>query len=110
MGGRRFEYGCSVLPLAADMPHQNRVPSITPPVYVCISAEYLHTLNKTQLRLLRNGVYAQYGRPFKDKILQKFFYNSYYASYKENKNYSDAMLTELDKRNIALIKNEERTR
>ena len=75
-----------------------------------LSAEYLHTLNKTQLRLLRNGVYAQHGRPFKDKILQKFFYNSYYASYKENKNYSDAMLTELDKRNIALIKNEERTR
>ncbi|WP_315602451.1 hypothetical protein, partial [Treponema socranskii] len=27
-----------------------------------LSAEYLHTLNKTQLRLLRNGVYAQYGR------------------------------------------------
>lgn len=62
----------------------------------------LKNLDKEQLRLMRNAVYARHGRLFKSVDLQSLF--NCYAWYKKNPNYSDNLLTEIDKYNIELIK------
>ena len=62
----------------------------------------LKNLDKAQLRLMRNAVYARRGRLFKSVDLQSLF--NCYAWYKKNPNYSDNLLTEIDKYNIELIK------
>ena len=61
----------------------------------------LKDLDKAQLRLMRNAVYARHGRTFKSVDLQSLW--ECYAWYKKNPNYSDGLLTEIDKYNIDLI-------
>lgn len=61
----------------------------------------LENLDAAQLRLMRNAVYARYGRIFKSVDLQSLW--ECYTWYKANPNYSDDMLTEIDKFNIKLI-------
>ena len=58
-------------------------------------------LDKTQLRLMRNAVYARHGRTFKSVDLQSLL--ECYTWYKKNPNYSDSLLTDIDKYNIELI-------
>lgn len=58
-------------------------------------------LDKTQLRLMRNAVYARHGRTFKSVDLQSLW--ECYTWYKKNPNYSDSLLTDIDKYNIELI-------
>jgi hypothetical protein len=62
-------------------------------------------LSRRDLRLLRNTVYARRGRPFKSDVLQQYFADK--AWYAERADYSDALLTEVDKRNIALVQSME---
>lgn len=61
----------------------------------------LANLSKGVLRLMRNAIYARHGRTFNSYDLQRFF--GYETWYKPNPNYSDDMLTEIDKYNIELI-------
>ena len=58
-------------------------------------------LDKAQLRLMRNAVYARYGRTFKSVDLQSLW--ECYTWYKKNPYYNDSMLTDIDKYNIELI-------
>lgn len=61
----------------------------------------LTDMSKALLRRMRNAVYARHGRIFNSYDLQRFF--GYETWYKPNPNYSDDMLTEIDKYNIELI-------
>ena len=61
----------------------------------------LQDLDKAQLRLMRNAVYARHGRTFKSVDLQSLW--ECYTWYKKNPNYSDSLLTDIDKYNIELI-------
>ena len=70
-----------------------------------LTAEDLSDLDKAQLRLMRNAVYARHGRTFKSVDLQSLW--ECYAWYKKNPNYSDDLLTETDKYNIEIIKSYE---
>ena len=58
-------------------------------------------LDKGQLRLMRNAVYARHGRTFKSVDLQSLW--ECYTWYKKNPNYNDSLLTDIDKYNIELI-------
>ena len=61
----------------------------------------LKDLDKAQLRLMRNAVYARHGRTFKNVDLQSLW--ECYTWYKKNPNYTDDLLTEIDKYNIDFI-------
>ena len=61
----------------------------------------LTNLSKGVLRLMRNAIYARHGRIFNSYDLQYYFDNSPW--YKPNPNYSDDLLTDIDKYNIELI-------
>lgn len=58
-----------------------------------------------QLRILRNTIFAQYGRTFKDAKLQAHFDKQWW--YKPNSAYNDSMLTEDDKKALAAIRRAE---
>lgn len=71
--------------------------------------EWLKKIQTHQLRLLRNGILSTYGWKFKDSKIKSWF-----ASYSSkvcrsgvcgivNKDYHDSLLTDTDRRNIALI-------
>ena len=66
-----------------------------------LTVEDLRDLDKAQLRLMRNAVYARHGRTFKSVDLQSLW--ECYTWYKKNPNYSDSLLTDIDKYNIELI-------
>ncbi len=70
-----------------------------------LTEEDLKDLDKAQLRLMRNAVYARHGRTFKSVDLQSLW--ECYTWYKKNPNYSDDLLTETDKYNIEIIKSYE---
>ena len=70
-----------------------------------LSVTELRQLSLRDLRLLRNTLYARRGRPFKSKILQSHF--TAMSWYHEDTSYTDARLTDNDKRNIALIRSVE---
>ena len=61
----------------------------------------LANMSKGLLRLMRNAIYARHGRTFNSYDLQRFFNNKTW--YKPNPNYSDDLLTDIDKYNIELI-------
>ena len=61
----------------------------------------LEGLDKAQLRIMRNAVYARHGRPFQSVDLQSLW--DCYSWYKKNPEYTDDLLTETDKYNISLI-------
>jgi len=50
---------------------------------------------------MRQEIYARRGKVFKEPWLQKYF--SSFAWYKPDPNFTDAQLTDLEKRNIATI-------
>ena len=66
-----------------------------------LTATDLEGMDKDQLRLMRNAVYARHGRTFKSKDLQSLFNG--YVWYRPNSKYSDDLLTETDRANISLI-------
>ena len=66
-----------------------------------LSESDLKYLDKSQLRLMRNAVYARHGRTFKSVDLQSLW--ECYTWYKKNPNYNDSLLTDIDKYNIELI-------
>lgn len=65
-------------------------------------------LAKSHLRLLRNTVFARHGMQFKDDVLRSHFAKK--SWYSINSSYSHSLLTEMDKKNVNLIKVEEDSR
>ena len=65
-------------------------------------------LSKAQLRILRNLYYAFYGYDFKDKELKEYFLRQQW--YAVNKNFSEALITETERKNIQIIQDAEKTR
>ncbi|WP_027727353.1 YARHG domain-containing protein [Treponema sp. C6A8] len=66
-----------------------------------LSEADLKDLDKSQLRLMRNAIYARHGRTFKSVDLQSLW--ECYTWYERNPTYSDDLLTETDKYNIELV-------
>lgn len=62
-------------------------------------------MSRRDLRLLRNTIYARHGRPFKSAVLQLYFADK--AWYAERADYTDAALSDVDKRNIAMVQSME---
>jgi serine/threonine-protein kinase len=70
-----------------------------------LSAADLAGLNSFDLRLLRNTVYARYGRVFDSPDLQQYFAKR--SCYRPRSDYSDSDLTPVDRSNAAIIKSAE---
>lgn len=79
----------------------------------------LSRLDDAQLRICRNFPYARHGRPFADRALRRYFYESgrprhggqlRLIPYAERSDYRDAWLSRDDHRYIAFIQAEERRR
>jgi len=66
-----------------------------------ITVKHLENLSSRDLRIVRNMIFARHGRPFKSKILQKYFDRM--SWYKIDHNYTDDRLTEIDKKNIKIV-------
>jgi tetratricopeptide (TPR) repeat protein len=58
--------------------------------------------SKETLRLMRNEIFARYGRPFRSDDLHEYFTKK--SWYKVNPNYSDDLLNSIDRHNILLIR------
>lgn len=71
------------------------------------SDEYLKKFTAIELQLLRNTIFALYGREFKTKWLQEYFNSQDW--YSPNPCYSDSLLTINDIRNIKKLQDLERT-
>ena len=63
-------------------------------------------LTSEELRLARNEIYARHGRKFKDEALQAYFNSkSWYAGTIEPERFSDdALLSDVERKNLELIK------
>lgn len=61
----------------------------------------LNKMNANQLRLLKNTIYAQYGRQFTDPELQTYFNKQWW--YEPNLKYADNLLTKEDQQALAVI-------
>ncbi|HEX8702606.1 MAG TPA: YARHG domain-containing protein [Myxococcaceae bacterium] len=72
-----------------------------------LNPQHLPLLTAKQLRILRNVVYARHGRTFDSKDLKEYF--SIHSWYRADPAYTDARLTPVDKRNLELIQQAEKT-
>ena len=61
----------------------------------------LKNISPSELRRLRNSIYAQYGRIFKDPELQHYFNQQWW--YEPNSNYSDSLLSKEDKEVLKML-------
>jgi serine/threonine-protein kinase len=67
-----------------------------------LDTDDLESLSPTELRILRNAVYARYGRTFQTSELQNYFAGRPW--YKPRTDFSEKMLTAEDRANAELIK------
>jgi len=72
-----------------------------------LNPQHLTLLTARQLRILRNAVYARHGRTFDSKDLKEYF--SIRSWYRADPAYTDARLTPVDKRNLEIIQQAEKT-
>lgn len=70
-----------------------------------LPTEALSVLSQAQLRILRNAVYARHGRTFQAKDLKEFF--SQEPWYRKDPAFTEARLTDQDRRNLELIQGAE---
>ena len=70
-----------------------------------ITSEMVEGLFVEDLRVLRNEIYAKHGRIFKDPNLQKYFEAQ--AWYRPNPDFEDEMLSEVESKNLAIIRETE---
>jgi hypothetical protein len=66
-----------------------------------ITAEDIGTLARSDLRLVRNIVYARRGRPFRAQSMQRWLHGQ--AWYHPDPSYTDARLTPIDRANLQTI-------
>jgi hypothetical protein len=67
-----------------------------------LRVEELSTLSRRDLRILRNTVYARRGRTFASAVVRDYFKGATW--YKPDATYDDSRLTEIDHKNIQIIK------
>lgn len=67
-----------------------------------LTAADVARVSPSEYRILRNEVFAQYGRAFKSEDLQQHFGAT--GWYKVNDSYTDDLLSPVDQKNVALIK------
>lgn len=72
-----------------------------------LALEQLDNFSRRDLRILRNTIYARHGYPFESPILDDYF--SAMDWYQRDESYSDKRLTDVDWKNIKLIKSVENT-
>lgn len=80
---------------------------------IAITTDDMKWYRKDQLRILRNTIYALHGYTFKSNDLREFFQKygkDWYPPYEENPNFSENMLSEIEKQNINAILAEENKR
>lgn len=71
----------------------------------------LESLSSRELLLARNEIYARHGRRFQDQEIQSYFdQKSWYQGSVEPEDFSESLLSEVEKKNIALILKEENSR
>ena len=71
---------------------------------VCIDPGSIAGLEKNQLRIARNEIYARHGRKFSSADLQSYFDGcSWYHGYIEPSAFDENSLSEVEKYNVALI-------
>lgn len=70
-----------------------------------LSLDDLNDLSQRDLRILRNTVYARHGREFKSDTLISWFNDKDW--YKPDPTFTDARLTEIDRKNVKLIRSVE---
>ncbi|MBK8937916.1 MAG: YARHG domain-containing protein [Polyangiaceae bacterium] len=70
-----------------------------------LTVEELSTLSRRDLRILRNTIYARRGRPFESAVVKSYFQTA--SWYKPSADYHDGMLTEIDRKNIAIVRSVE---
>lgn len=91
---------------ASTVPMDDRNPLEDPNVLdQQLTLARIDEMSRRDLRLLRNTIYARHGRPFTSAVLQGYFADK--AWYAEHADYSDALLSDIDKRNIALVQSVE---
>lgn len=66
-----------------------------------VPMDKLSSMNKEELRIARNTIFAKYGRIFKSKDLKELFGNQ--SWYKENSNFNEGQMKDEDKKLIELI-------
>lgn len=65
----------------------------------------LKGLSKEELRVARNEIYARHGRKFDDKKLQKYFHSqSWYEGTVPASEFSEDVLSSVEKKNVAFIR------
>lgn len=67
-----------------------------------IESREIFYLTNNQLSLLRNSFYAMHGYDFKNQTYKSFFSN--YKWYNVTPNFSESDFNEIEKKNIAIIK------
>ena len=72
-----------------------------------LSVGDLATLSKRDLRILRNSIYARRGRAFESKVVRGYFETA--SWYKPRADYNDGMLSEIDTKNIAIVRSVEQS-
>lgn len=76
-----------------------------------LSASELVNLSSEELRLARNEIYARHGRKFQNPQMQAYFNaRSWYSGTIAPEDFTEDLLSEMEKRNIALIQEEEQRR
>jgi serine/threonine protein kinase len=73
-----------------------------------LNSEDLDGLSPAQLRILRNTIFARYGRSFDTPALQAYFLTRPW--YRQRPDYNERMLTATDRANAELIKSSEEER
>jgi hypothetical protein len=71
-----------------------------------LTVDQLQDLSRRDLRLVRNMIYARKNRPFKSELLTQYFYGVL-EKYEPDEAYTDARLSDIDKRNIKMIRSVE---
>jgi tetratricopeptide (TPR) repeat protein len=103
-GSRTPEQVVGVLPVSLDALDRG----ITAAGSRSLRAEELSALNRMELSVLRNSIYARHGQRFKSAMLQSYFSSEPW--YRENPNYHEGLLTPADRQNLATIATAERSR
>ena len=70
-----------------------------------LTAAQIDGMSRRDLRLLRNSIYARRGRPFKSEVLQQYFFDKTW--YQPDDAFTEARLTDVDKRNIQMVQSME---
>jgi len=66
-----------------------------------ITEEYLMTLTKEEVALVRNEIYARHGYIFRNEQYRTYFSNKPW--YTPNENFDDSLLSEIEKANVDII-------